>query len=68
MLFAVGVGSISLAFVEAISGPQAQPIARYRWLFQLAQNWIGTYGPTVLIGLPGTLMICWAVIGTNKPN
>lgn len=66
MLFAVGVGLVTLAAVEAITGQQTQPIARWRWLFQLARDWMGAYGPTILVFLIGTLMICWAVIGAEK--
>lgn len=66
LAFALGVGALSLAAVEFATGQQSQPLARWRWLFQLAHDWMGTDGPNVLLVLVGAFLICWALVSSNK--
>lgn len=66
LAFAVGVGMVSLAAVDIATGLQTKPLARWRWLFELAHDCMGENGPNVLMVLVGTFLICWAVIGANK--
>lgn len=66
LAFAVGVGTLSLVAVDIATGQQTKPLARWRWLFQLAHDWIGVDGQNVLLILIGTFLIYWAVVSSNK--
>lgn len=68
ILFVAGMGFISIALVEAISGQLTQPIARWRWLFQRVTELIGMgpYGQTIFAALVGIGCIAWAIVGTRN--